>query len=84
MKNDILENLRNRLANMSQEEIDADYEELKQWTNIGPSIDEFIEIQEYGYHWIQCHSMFNKSYLENKNDKYRNYTDDSVSYERNE
>lgn len=35
--------LKEYLANTSEEQLKADFEALKEWNNIGPTVDEFLE-----------------------------------------
>lgn len=38
----ILEQLKYHLATTSREELDREYEELKHWNNVGPTVDEYL------------------------------------------
>ena len=38
----IVEQLKYHLATTSREELDREYEELKQWNDVGPTIDEYL------------------------------------------
>jgi len=35
--------LKKRLESMSQEELDVEWEKLKQWNDIGPTVEEYFE-----------------------------------------
>jgi len=49
MSANILDEFKKRLDSMSQEELDAKWEELKKWNDIGPTIEEYIEsLKKYG------------------------------------
>lgn len=39
----IAERLKKRLESMTQEELDAKWEELKKWNEIGPTVNEYFE-----------------------------------------
>lgn len=43
----VLEKLQKQLQNSTQEELDKEWEELKEWNKIGPSVEEYVqEIKE--------------------------------------
>jgi hypothetical protein len=43
----VLEKLQKQLQNSTQEELDKEWEELKEWNEIGPSVEEYVqEIRE--------------------------------------
>ena len=45
----IVEELKKKLASMTQEELDEEWEKLKQYNEIGPTIDEYFEeLKKYG------------------------------------
>ena len=45
----IAERLRKHLEEASQEELDKEWEELKHWNEVGPTVDEYFEsLKEYG------------------------------------
>ena len=39
----LLEELEKKLNSMTKEELDAEWEELKKWNNVGPTVDEYFE-----------------------------------------
>ena len=39
----ILEELEEKLNSMTQEELDAEWEELKKFNNVGPTVEEYFE-----------------------------------------
>lgn len=39
----IVEQLRKHLAETSKEELDKEWEELKHWNDVGPTVDEYME-----------------------------------------
>lgn len=41
--NKILEELEEKLNSMTQEELNAEWEELKKWNNVGPTVEEYFE-----------------------------------------
>jgi len=45
----IVENLKKKLNSMSQEELDTEWEKLKKYRDVGPTIDEYIdELKRWG------------------------------------
>lgn len=38
----VVERLRERLASMTEEEKQAEWEELKKWNDVGPTVEEYI------------------------------------------
>jgi hypothetical protein len=45
----IAESLKKKFESMTQEELDAEWEKLKHWNEIGPSVDEYLEsLKKYG------------------------------------
>ena len=43
----VLEKLQKQLQNSTQEELGKEWEELKEWNEIGPSVEEYVqEIRE--------------------------------------
>ena len=45
----IADALKKKFESMSQEELDAEWEELKHWNEIGPTVDEYFEsLKKYG------------------------------------
>jgi DNA-binding protein H-NS len=45
----IVEELRKKLESMSQEELDAEWEQLKHYNDCGPTVDEYFEeLKKYG------------------------------------
>lgn len=49
---DIVQALREHLANTPQEELDREWEELKEWGEIGPTVDEYLEwVKEIHPEW---------------------------------
>ena len=45
----IADALKKKFESMSQEELDAKWEELKHWNEIGPTCDEYFEsLKKYG------------------------------------
>ena len=40
---DIVEQLKKYLEEATQEDLDRDFEELKHWNGIGPTVDEYFE-----------------------------------------
>lgn len=46
---DIAEQLRKHFEEATQEELDKEWEELKHWNEIGPTVDEYLEnLKKYG------------------------------------
>lgn len=46
---DIVEQLRKHFEEATQEELDKEWEELKHWNEIGPTVDEYLEnLKKYG------------------------------------
>jgi hypothetical protein len=46
---DIAERLRKHFEEATQEELDREWEELKHWNEIGPTVDEYLEnLKKYG------------------------------------
>ena len=45
-KHPILQKLEDYLNSTSKEQLEKDWEELKQYQNIGPTVDEYIEYME--------------------------------------
>ena len=46
---DITEQLRKHFEEATQEELDKEWEELKHWNEIGPTVDEYLEnLKKYG------------------------------------
>ena len=41
--NKLLKEFKKKLDSMSQEELDAEWEELKKWNNVGPTVEEYFE-----------------------------------------
>lgn len=41
--NKLLEQIQDYFKNTSQEQIKKDWEEIKEWNNIGPTVDEYLE-----------------------------------------
>lgn len=39
----VLEKLQKQLQNSTQEELDKEWEELKEWNEIGPSVEEYVQ-----------------------------------------
>jgi hypothetical protein len=39
----LLEELEKKLNSMTKEELDAEWEELKKWNNVGPTVEEYFE-----------------------------------------
>ena len=45
----LLDELETRLNSMTQEELDAEWEELKELNNIGPTVEEYFDgLKKYG------------------------------------
>ena len=45
----IIEELKKKLDSMTQEELDQEWEKLKKYNDIGPTIEEYIEdLKKYG------------------------------------
>ena len=45
----IVEQLRKHFEEATQEELDKEWEELKHWNEIGPTVDEYLEnLKKYG------------------------------------
>ena len=45
----IAEQLRKHFEEASQEELDKEWEELKHWNEVGPTVDEYFEsLKKYG------------------------------------
>ena len=45
----IIEELKNKLDSMSQEELDAEWKKLEKYNMMGPTVDEYIEeLKKYG------------------------------------
>lgn len=45
----IVEQLRKHFEETTQEELDKEWEELKHWNEIGPTVDEYLEnLKKYG------------------------------------
>ena len=45
----IVEQLRKHFEEATQEELDKEWEELKHWNAIGPTVDEYLEnLKKYG------------------------------------
>ena len=45
----IAERLRKHFEEASQEELDKEWEELKHWNEVGPTVDEYFEsLKKYG------------------------------------
>lgn len=45
----IVEQLRKYFEEATQEELDKEWEELKHWNEIGPTVDEYLEnLKKYG------------------------------------
>ena len=45
----IAEQLRKHFEEATQEELDKEWEELKHWNEIGPTVDEYLEnLKKYG------------------------------------
>ena len=47
----IVEQLRKHFEEATQEELDKEWEELKHWNEIGPTVDEYLEnLKKYGFY----------------------------------
>lgn len=45
MEKNMVERLREYLANTSKEQQEKDWEELKKWNEVGPTVEEFLAAQ---------------------------------------
>ena len=48
---DLVNSLQKYLDNTSQEQLDKNWEKLKEWENVGPSVEEYINyLKENGFY----------------------------------
>jgi len=59
--NKIVKELRKKLESMTQEELDAEWEELKHYNDYGPTVDEYFEeLKKYGLYPKELENEDNK------------------------
>lgn len=45
----LVEELKNKLDSMTQEELDEEWKKLEKWNNVGPTVEEYFEgLKKYG------------------------------------
>ena len=64
----LVEELKKKLDSMTQEELDQEWEKLKEWNNVGPTVEEYLEnLKKYGLYPKELNNMSkSEEYRQNK------------------